>query len=288
VQVDTTVNFLIGLAGNVAVLLIAAIGLAVIFGLMGVINFAHGEFLMLGAFATLTGVHSGLPVGIAMLVAPIAVGLFGIVVERLLIRRLYGRLEATMLATFGLSLILVQLAVLVWGNESQGIATPLGSVRVGQYTIAEYRFVLIAAAVLLVTIVYLVFTRTRFGLIARAVTERPQMASSLGVAVSRVNMVTFGFGCALAGAAGALMAPIVGVVPSMGGAFVAKAFMTVVVGGPGVVTGTVASSGLLGGAERIVTGATSPFVGTAFLLVLAIGVLRVMPTGLSGRWKREL
>jgi branched-chain amino acid transport system permease protein len=287
-QLDTASNFLIGLLANVAVLLIVALGLAVIFGLMGVINFAHGEFMMLGAFVTLSGVDAGLPVGIAMLLAPVMVGAFGLVLERVLIRWLYGRLEATMLATFGLSLILVQVAVLVWGNSAQGIATPLGSLRIGQYTVAQYQLVLIAAAAALVGIVYVVFTRTRFGLTARAVTERPEMASALGVSVSRVNMVTFAFGCALAGAAGALVAPVVGVVPTMGGAFVADAFMTVVVGGPGVVTGTTAAAGLLGGTERIVSGATSQFVGTASLLVVAIVVLRVMPTGLSGRWRTEL
>ena len=130
-----------------------SLGLAVIFGMMGVINLAHGEFLMLGAFFTLSGVRSGLNVWVAMVVAALAVGVVGLVVERLLIQFLYGRLAATMLATWGLSLILVQVVVLVYGPSTQGISTPLGSTRIGRFSISQYNLVLIAAAVLLLAVV---------------------------------------------------------------------------------------------------------------------------------------
>ena len=140
----------------------------------------------------------------------------------------------------------------------------------------------------MVAVVYLVFTRTSFGLMARAVAQKPHMASALGVRSSLVHAGTFAFGSALAGMAGALLAPIVAVVPSMGGQYVARSFMTVVVGGPSVVSGTAASSGLLGTVERLVAEYTSPFLGTAALLGVSILVLRVLPTGLSGRFKRAL
>ena len=285
---DGLANLLIGILQDVSLLVIVAIGLAVIFGMMGVINFAHGEFLMLGAFLTLTGVKAGLSVWLAMPLATLAMGVFGLLVERALIRHLYGRLEATMLATFGLSLILVQVAVLIWGTSTQGIDTPLGSFRIGAYAFSVYRVSLIGFAVLLLAVVYWVFTKTRFGTMARAATQNRDMARALGIDAGRINMGTFAFGAALAGAGGALLAPITAVAPSMGSAFIARAFMTVVVGGPAALTGTAASSGLLGTVQRVVSDQTSAVLGTLSLLVVAIVLLRLMPTGLSGRWGRSL
>jgi len=285
---DQLVNFAASLLTGVALLVVISLGLAVIFGMMGVINLAHGEFLMLGAFFTLSGVRAGLNVWLAMIVAALAVGLVGLAVERLLIQFLYGRLAATMLATWGLSLILVQVVVLAYGPATQGIPTPLGAVRVGRYSLSEYNLVLIAAALLLLAVVFLVFTRTRYGTMARAATQLPDIAGAVGINARRVNMLTFGFGAALAGAGGALLAPVAGVVPSMGQAYVGRAFMTVVVGGPGVLTGTATAAGLLGSVDSLVSNVFSSFLGTASLLVVAIVLLRLLPTGISGRWRRQL
>jgi branched-subunit amino acid ABC-type transport system permease component len=288
VHADQIANIAISVAESVALLVIVSTGLAVIFGMMRVINLAHGEFLMLGAFATLTCVRAGLNIWPAMLVAAIVVGLFGLVVERALIQHLYGRLADTMLATWGLSLILVQAVVEIYGPATQGISTPLGSFSIGRYSFSAYTLVLIGAAGGLLVVVFWVFTRTRYGLIARAVTQKPQMAAALGINIKLVNMATFAFGSALAGAGGALLAPLAGVVPSMGQAYIARAFMTVVVGGPGVLTGTSAASGILGSLEYGVSYATTPFFGVGALLVAAILILRLMPTGLSGRFSRQL
>jgi len=288
VQLDQLTNLAVSLLSSVALLVIVSVGLAVIFGMMGVINLAHGEFLMLGAFFTLSGVRAGLNVWVAMVVASVAVGVVGLMVERLLIQFLYGRLAATMLATWGLSLILVQVVVLVYGPATQGIPTPLGSMSIGRFSLSEYNLVLIAAAALLLAVVYWVFTRTRYGTMARAATQLPQMASAIGINAKRINMLTFAFGAALAGAGGALLAPVAGVVPSMGQAYVGRAFMTVVVGGPGVLTGTAAASGLLGSVYSVVSNVFSSFLGTASLLVVAIVLLRLLPTGISGRLRRQL
>ena len=287
-QVDQLVNLAVSVMSSVALLVIVSVGLAVIFGMMGVINLAHGEFLMLGAFFTLSGVRSGLNIWVAMVVAALAVGAVGLVVERLLIQFLYGRLAATMLATWGLSLILVQVVVLAYGPATQGIPTPLGSVEIGQYSVSQYNLVLIVAAGLLLAVVFWVFTRTRYGTMARAATQLPQMASAVGINAKRINMLTFAFGAALAGAGGALLAPVVGVVPNMGQAYVGRAFMTVVVGGPGVLTGTAAAAGLLGSVDSFVSNVFSSFLGTASLLLVAIVLLRLLPTGISGRLRRQL
>jgi urea ABC transporter permease protein UrtB len=288
VQADQIVSLLISVLFSVSTLVIIALGLAVIFGMMRIINLAHGEFLMLGAFAVLTATRAGLPIWPSMLLAPLVVGVMGLVIERLVIRHLYGRILDTMLATWGLSLVLTQLATVIFGPATQGIATPLGSVRIGAYSIAQYSLLLIVAAILLLALTYLVFTRTRYGLMAQATTQLPEMASALGIDVQRMNMVTFAFGSALAGAGGALLAPISGVVPTMGVAFVAKAFMTVIVGGQALLVGSTAAAGLLGTVDNVVSYLTTPFLGQGAVLVVAIVLLRLLPQGLSGRWKRQL
>ena len=287
-QPDRLATLALSLLTSVSLLVIISIGLAVIFGMMGVINLAHGEFLMLGAFFTLSGQRAGLNVWLAMLLAALAVGVVGLVVERLLIQFLYGRLAATMLATWGLSLILVQVVVLAYGPTTQGIPTPMGSVQIGRFSVSQYNLMLIVAALVLLGVVFWVFTRTRYGTMARAATQLPKMASAIGINAKRVNMLTFAFGAALAGAGGALLAPVAGVVPTMGQAYVGRAFMTVVVGGPGVLTGTASSAGLLGSVDSIVSNLTTSFLGTAMLLVVAIVLLRVLPTGISGRLRSQL
>jgi branched-subunit amino acid ABC-type transport system permease component len=285
---DQLANLILGILTSVSLLVVVSLGLAVIFGLMRIINFAHGEFLMLGAFVTLSCTKAGLPFVAAVAVATVALGLFGLLVERVLIQWLYGRIEMTMLATFGLSLILVQVAVLIWGTATQGLETPLGSFRIGRYSESEYRIALIFAAIAMLVAGWLVFTRTRFGVMARASTQLPEMASAIGVDTRRIRAGTFMLGSALAGLGGGLLAPIAAVAPSMGGAYVANAFMTVVVGGPGVITGTAAAAGVLGSVQRLVSDYATAFLGATALLVIAIVLLRLMPTGLSGRWGRSL
>jgi urea ABC transporter permease protein UrtB len=282
------VNMAASVGLSIAILVLVSLGLSVLFGMMGIINLAHGEFLMFGAFATLAGVRSGLPLPIAMVLATAVVAGFGWVVERALIRHLYGRLADSMLATWGLSLIMSQTAVYVFGPTTQGIPTPGGSLQVGGYSISVYSIVLILAAFALLGSVYAVFTRTKYGVMARAAVQRPQMAAAIGIDPRRINALTFMFGAGLAGAAGALLAPMVGVMPTMGEAYIARAFMTVVVGGSGVLTGAAAASALLGGVENVVSYLSTPFFGQAALLVLAICLVRVMPTGISGRLRRKL
>ena len=285
---DQALTIVVSVLASMATLLLISVGLAVIFGLMRVINLAHGEFLMLGAYAVLVAARNGVSLWIAIPLAALAVGIFGLVVERLLIRPLYGRILDTLLATWGLSLVLVQAVSVAFGPATNGIGTPLGSVRVGGYSFSQYSLVLIVTAVVTLAAVYALFTRTPYGIMARAAIQNPAMARALGIDTARMNMLTFGIGSALAGLAGALLAPVAGVVPSFGQAFIAHAFMTVIVGGPDVITGTSAAAGLLGGSYSLVSYLTTPFIGQAALLVIAIVLLRVMPQGLSGNWRTYL
>ncbi len=284
---DRIFNLGFDLVSAISILLLVSVGLAVVFGIRGIINLAHGEFIMLGAFATLSGVRSGLNVWVAMVVATLAVGVFGIVLEFLLIRRLYGRLFDTMLATWGVSLILIQAVDNHYGSVTEGIPVPVGSFNVGDFSMSTYNTILMGAAAILTLGTLGVMRRTRYGLLARAATQSSTMAQQLGVNTSLVNMWTFGLGSALAGAAGALLAPLVGVIPTMGQVYVARSFMTVIVGGPSFIAGTASASGLLGLVENVATNRFTPVIGQAMLLIAAIVILRFMPQGLTGKRSRR-
>lgn len=274
------------LLSSVSLLVIISIGLALAFGMMGVINMAHGEFLMLGAYVTIMGVNAGMPLPVAMLTATVSVGLFGMVLERLIIRHLYGRIWATMLATWGLSLLIIGAVQLSFGTTSSGIPTPLSTVRVGDYSFSQYSLVLIGAAIAMIFVTYLIFTHTRYGTMARAAASIPSMASATGINVSRTNMISFGIASALAGLGGALLAPLSGVSPTFGQGYVGRAFMTVVVGGASPLLGTTTSSALLGSVYSGISNTFSSVAGTLALLFTAMIVLRLLPTGLSGLWKK--
>ena len=265
---------------------IAAMGLNLIWGVMRVINLAHGELIMLGAYTVLAVTRATGSIWLGMAAAPVVVALVGVAVERLIIRFLYGRILDTMLATWGLSLVLVQGVTILFGPTTQGLATPLGNFSVGAFSASWYGLFLIVMAALLLAATHLVFKRTRYGLEARAATQLPEMAAALGVDAARSHMITFAFGAALAGTAGALIAPVTGVVPTIGLAFIARAFMTVIVGGPAVLLGTTAAASLLGVFENLVSYLATPFLGQGALLAVAILILRVLPTGLSGGRQR--
>ena len=284
---DYALVVLIEVLNAVAVLVLVSAGLAVIFGMMKVINIAQGEFLMLGAYAAIIAVHAGLNIWLAMFVAaPLAVGLFGLVVEACLIRFLYGRMLDSLLATWGLSLFMIGGVTLVFGNTMEGLATPLGGFEIGAYHSSWYTLVMIAVAVVLLAAVVGVLRYTRFGLIARGTMQNPAMAAGLGISPPKVYLATFGIGSALAGLAGALLAPMTGVVPSMGAAFIAKAFITVIGGGASIVTGMGMAAGFFGAIGQLGTFAMTPVWGDAAMLFAALLMLRVLPRGITGRFLR--
>ena len=282
---DLAVVVLIQVLYAVASLIIISSGLAVIFGMMKVINLAHGEFMMLGAYATIGAVRLGVNLWVAMfVVAPVAVALVGALLERLIIRRLYGRMVDTMLATWGLSLLLVGIVTSIAGNTTVGISAPLGSFSIGAYSVSGYTLVIITVAATLAAAIRWVLLRTQLGLIARGTMQNPAMANALGISPSLVYAVTFAVGAALSGLAGGLLAPLSGVVPTMGAAFVAKAFITVIGGGPAILAGLVGAATLFGAINQLATFATTPVLGEVALLAAAIVMLRLLPRGITGRF----
>ncbi|MHB0790086.1 branched-chain amino acid ABC transporter permease [Bradyrhizobium sp. 5.13L] len=270
---------------SIALLVLVSLGLAVVFGMMRVINFAHGEFIMLGGYATVIANHAGINLWLSMLVvAPIVVGLIGAAVERLIIRRLYGHLVTTMLATWGLSLFLIGVVTAVFGNTTMGVSAPLGNIPVGAYSIGAYQLLLSAITALLVVCSLLVLHWTKYGLIARAAIQNSEMAATLGINCDRAYAVTFIVGAAISGLAGALLAPISGVLPHMGSAYVARAFVTVISGGGALITGFLSAAAILGPVEALLSYFATPVVGQASLLLLAVIILRLLPTGVSSLW----
>ena len=272
----------------IAVLVLVSLGLGVIYGMMRVINLAHGELLMLGAYATVVATDAGVNVWFAMLVvAPVAAGLAGLVVERCLIQFLYGRIIDTMLATWGLSLALIGIVTTLFGNNVRGVSAPVPSFPIGPYEGSGYGVFVIAVAAMAALLLWLMLRMTRFGLIVRATMQNPGMAAALGVSPQRVYMVTFALGSALAGLAGGVLAPISGTSPNMGGAYIAKAFITVLGGGAAIVTGTGIASGLFGFISEAVSFRTTPVLGEVAVLAAAIVMLRILPQGITGRFLRR-
>jgi branched-chain amino acid transport system permease protein len=276
------------LAVTIANLALISIGLAIVFGMMRVINFAHGEFLMLGGYATIISNRAGVNLWIAIfLVAPIVVGMVGILLERLVIRHLYGRMIDTMLATWGISLTLIGLVTVIFGNTVSGISPPLGSLAVGRYAIGNYELLLVAVAAALFAAGWLVLRHTSLGLIARGTMQDREMSAALGIDHSRVYATTFAVGAAVTGLTGALIAPIVGVVPTIGAMYIAKAFITVISGGVAILAGTLGSSVLLGGVNTMISFVFTPVLGEVALLATAVVLLRLLPQGITGRFFRK-
>ena len=272
----------------IASLALISVGLAIIFGMMRVINFAHGEFLMMGGFTALLLHQAGLDLWLAMFVAaPLVVGLFGVVVERLIIRPLYGRIFETVLATWGLSLLMIGIASVTVGYYQSSLQTPLGSVAIGDYRESGYTFFVIAVAAAVLAAVYAGLRYTRFGLLARGTMQNPAMAAALGVNTGTVYAVTFFVGSALSGLAGAVLMPLVSVSPIIGFSYIARAFITVIGGGAVALAGTMSASGLFGSISQFVAFVTTPVVGEVALLAAAIVLLRLLPEGITGRYFRS-
>jgi branched-subunit amino acid ABC-type transport system permease component len=285
--VDFALVVLLHILYAIASLTLISVGLAVIFGMMRVINFAHGEFLMMGGYAFVLSANAGLNLWLAMMiVAPATVAAFGIVVERLIIRHLYGRIIETVLATWGLSLFLIGLAASIFGYVPRSVAPPFGSLSIGLYREGGFTFFVIAVALVVVTGTYCFLRFSRFGLFARATMQKPHMAASLGVDTDRIYAITFGIGAALSGLAGAVLAPIAGVVPIVGGTYIAKSFITVIAGGATALAGTTASAVLLGTVNQLAANVWTPVIGEVALLSAAVILLRLLPEGITGRYFR--
>ena len=266
---------------------VLSLGLAVIFGLLNIINFSHGALYMVGAFVAWLGLeHLGLNYWAALLVAPLVVGLLGIVIERLLLQHLY-KLDHLygLLLTFGLALIGEGVFRNLYGSSGQSYPVPevlQGGVDLGFMFMPLYRGWVVVAALSVCAITWYLIERTRLGATLRAATERPQLVQALGINVPVLVTMTYGAGVALAAFAGVLAAPVVQVSPLMGSNLIIVVFAVVVIGGMGSILGSIVTGlglGLIEGLTKVVY----PEASAVVIFVIMVVVLLLRPAGLFGK-----
>jgi branched-chain amino acid transport system permease protein len=270
------------------IFVLIAVGLSVIFGLLGIVNFAHGAFFALGAYFAVT-LHAqfGWP---AVILAPIGVGLVGALVEVTLIRRLYGREPLTVIVlTFALALFMEAGTKLIWGAQSYPFAAPQflrGLLEFGPVLITQYRAAVVVVTIALLLLLGAFLRFTPYGRVLRAGSRDPEMVSLLGIDFPKVLTLAFGLGCLLAGAAGVLAAPLWSVTPTMATSAIMPAFVIVTIGGLGSYAGAIVAGLLVG----VVTGLAAQFwpeASSAAMYLLMVVVLLARPRGLLGeRWER--
>jgi len=276
-----------------SILLLAALGLAITYGVMGVINMAHGELLMVGAYTTyaMQGVFRSYFPGVveyyviaAIPAAFIVAALVGMALERLVIRHLYGRPLETLLATWGISLCLIQAARVIFGAQNVEVSNPewmSGGVEVFANVILPWnRIYIIAFAVGVLGLVWLLLTRTRLGLFVRAVTQNRPMASCVGVHTGRTDMLAFGLGAGIAGLGGVALSQISNVGPDMGQGYIVDSFMVVVLGGVGQLAGAVWAALGLGIVTKLIEGWAGAVIAKIVVLVIIILFIQKRPQGL--------
>ncbi len=275
-----------------SVLLLAAIGLAITFGVMGVINMAHGEMVMLGAYTTFViqeyiRTHNpalfDYSLVIAVPAAFLVAGFVGVIIERSVIRFLYGRPLETLLATFGLSLILQQAVRTYFGPTNREVGAPSwmsGAFEVGQITITYNRLWIICFTLAVFVLLLAMLRFTRLGLEMRAVTQNRTMAASMGIATSRIDALTFGLGSGIAGIAGVALSQIDNVSPNLGQGYIIDSFMVVVFGGVGNLWGTLVGAFTLGLANKFLEPVAGAVLGKIAILVLIILFIQKRPRGL--------
>lgn len=267
-----------------SILLLVALGLSIIYGTIGVINLAHGEFIMLGAYAAWAlKTYAGLSLLPGLVLIFLGVGLFGWLVERILLRRLYRRSLDTILATWGIGVVLQQVVRLTVGGDLRYVELPpsmASSVSIFGVEIAAYRIFIFVVAALLFLISWSIMNRTTFGLKLRAVVQDRNVASCFGINADRIYSLTFAYGAGLAGLAGAIVSPLKSVSPEMGTSYVVDAFMVVVLGGVQSLFGTVISAFALGEVTGVIAFLQNDTIAKATVLILIISVIRFRPQGL--------
>ena len=292
VFVDQIANLFYGLSLG-SILLLAALGLAITFGLMGVINMAHGEMLMIGAYATFVVQNlfiEYLPsffdwyLIVAIPVSFLASAIVGIILERSVIRHLYGRPLETLLATWGISLVLIQTVRLTFGAQNVEVANPFylsGGVEVFNGVVFPYsRIVIIVFVVFVVTAIWALLQKTSLGLQVRSVTQNREMAACMGIPTHKVDMWTFGLGSGVAGLGGLALSQIGNVGPELGRMYIVDSFMVVVLGGVGKIAGTVAGALGIGVINKFLEPVSGAVLGKIIVLVLIIALIQKRPQGL--------
>ncbi|MCY1232993.1 High-affinity branched-chain amino acid transport system permease protein LivH [compost metagenome] len=281
---DLVVSQIVTGVSIASILMLVALGLAIIYGVTGVINLAHGEFVMLGAYCAWF-LQSQLGLGLLASLVPIFVVLFafGWLIEAGIVRHLYDRPLDTILATWGIGVMAQQAIRLSAGGELRYVEMPpalSGSVTILGATESAYRIFVLAIAAALFVLTWYVYRKTNFGLKLRAITQNRAIASSFGVNSGQIYRQTFAYGSGIAGVAGALVSPLKSVSPEMGTTYVVDAFMVVVLGGVQSLFGTMVSSAILGELSGVIAFFSNDTIAKAIVLLLIVVLIRFRPQGL--------
>lgn len=268
-----------------AIVVLVVLGLGIIASMMGIFNFAQGEFVLLGAYVTYVVHAAGLPVWLGMVAAPFAVGALGFVLERTIVRRFYAAPIVAMLGTYALGLIIREIVRGLIGGLYISVPEPLGgSITIGSMHFSTWRFMIIIITALVMVGSYLLLAKTKFGLKIRASLENPGLARASGISTPAIYGATFAFGAALAGLAGALVVPVFSLFADLGIRFLIQGFVAVMVGGVGSFAGPVAGAGIIGVLSAALPWVIAPVAADILVFVLAIVFVKFRPQGLiSGK-----
>lgn len=271
-----------------AVYFLVTVGVVVIMGHMGMVNLAHGEFIMLGAyFCYYFFTVMGLPFIFSVLMATVSTGVIGILFERILFKRLYGKVSEGLLVTYALGLMLQQIVKLICGANIKMLANPLeGTLKIGSILMPYYNLFIIAMAVVVFIITKILFSKSNFGKKIRAITDNRQMVRCMGIDTAKVDMWTFAYGCAMAGLCGAVIAPIKSVSYVMGGTYLTDSFITVVTGGLTSLSGIALASGIMGESISMLGSLWDDVTAKMMVFFIIIVLIRFRPEGLFTSEKR--
>ena len=283
----TLISQIINGLNQSSILLIATMGLVIIFGYMNVTNMAHGSMIMLGGVSTyLIAEVMGLPFAVAIVGSFLITGLFGMLIEKLLIKRLYSKPTETILATYAVSLILTEIVRIKY-PLSHNVHMPIpGSASIGGVTIPYYNIFVVLFSLAILGFTLFFFRKTIFGKKLGAVTQNRTMTECLGIKTSAVDTLTFGYGSGLAGIAGCILAPKTGVSYDMGASYLTDAFMTNVVGGVQSFLGTLVSSSIIGEGRTVTAGFLNDTWAKILLFIIVIVIIRFRPEGLFVKERR--
>ena len=279
---ETAISVVVDATLITLILALAAFGLAIIYGLVGVINMGHGAFLTLGAYLTWAATTSGIPFILAIIIAAIGVGIVGLILEHLIIRHFYDKPFDTLLLTWAFFLIMTEIIKIVFGANFRNVVNPLpGAIDLGLVEIPIYRGVIGLIGLALIGGTADVFYQTTLGIKIRAMIQNREMASLLGLNIGRMYKLVFTSGAATAGLAGGLISPILSVDPYIGNIFLIRSFFVVIVGGVGhLLGGTLVGSFFIGGSETIFALFSKQAFAQTVVFLLAIVILRFRPAGI--------
>lgn len=281
-------QFINGISGS-AELFLVAIGLVITFGMLDVVNMAHGELIMLGAYFGCISVNIlHLPFVLAVVISFVLTAALGALIEHFLIRKVYGKVAESLLVTFALTYIIQQIIRMIFGPENQNLEVPIkGSLHLGAVTIPYYNLCLIGMAVAVLAATLLLFYKTSYGMQLRAITQNRKMTQCLGINSGMIDKITFAYGSGLAGLAGVLIAPVSSVSPGMGTDYVVDSFLVVILGGLNSIIGSFFGSAVIQEAISVMASFMSLVTAKLLIFVVIIILIRFKPQGLfSARDKR--